>query len=161
MAKKSWALSNTEIGKLSENTVVNALMVESKGRLLPCRPVADDGVDLLAYDKRTGASVPLQIKCRTNTRKRRPQLVHFNIGKLVAGRHVHGFMLAMLLKDDVETVECAWLIPMRDLPRIANRTSDTYALRPSINPKSNDKYKKYRCRTIKEVVARLEKMFDA
>lgn len=61
-------LSSTQIGTIGENLLVNAVMKASEGRLSPFQPYADDdGLDLLFYDKQTGNSVAIQLKCRTST----------------------------------------------------------------------------------------------
>ncbi len=78
-------LSSTQIGAIGENLLVNAVMMASDGRLSPFQPLADDdGLDVLFYDKRTGNSVAIQLKCRTvSIRKRnseeRGNVVHFQI----------------------------------------------------------------------------------
>jgi hypothetical protein len=61
-------LSSTQIGIIGENLLVNAVMKASDGRLSPFKPVADDdGLDVLFFDKETGNSVAIQLKCRTKT----------------------------------------------------------------------------------------------
>jgi len=44
------------------------VMIASNGQLSPFKPVADDdGLDVLFFDKETGNSVAIQLKCRTHT----------------------------------------------------------------------------------------------
>ena len=61
-------LTSTQIGAIGENLLVNAVMKASDGRLTPFQPLADDdGLDVLFFDKLTGGSVAVQLKCRTVT----------------------------------------------------------------------------------------------
>lgn len=78
-------LSSTQIGTIGENLLVNAVMKASKGRLSPFQPLADDGgLHVLFFDKLTGNSIAIQLKCRTAPiRKRSPDergnVVHFQV----------------------------------------------------------------------------------
>ena len=78
-------LSSTQIGAIGENLLINALMKASEGRLSPFQPLADDdGLDVLFFDKVTGNSVAIQLKCRTvSIRKKgsdeRGNSVHFQV----------------------------------------------------------------------------------
>jgi hypothetical protein len=80
-------LTSTQIGAIGENLLVNAVMKESEGRLSPFHPLADDdGLDVLFFDKKTGGSLAVQLKCRTVAlRKRnseeRGNTIHFNVRK--------------------------------------------------------------------------------
>jgi hypothetical protein len=66
------SLTSTQVGVIGENLLVNAVMKESDGRLSPFRPIADDdGLDVLFFDKDTGNSVAMQLKCRTVTTRKR------------------------------------------------------------------------------------------
>lgn len=61
-------LSSTQIGAIGENLLANAVMKASDDRLSPFQPLADDdGLDVLFFDKLTGNSVAIQLKCRTVT----------------------------------------------------------------------------------------------
>ena len=56
-------LTSTQKGSITEYAVATALMLASGGRLSAFTPLADDhGVDLIVFDKRTGAMLPVQVK---------------------------------------------------------------------------------------------------
>lgn len=65
-------LCSTQIGVIGENLLANAVMKASDGRLSPFRSIADDdGLDVLFFDKQTGNSGAMQLKCRTFTIRKR------------------------------------------------------------------------------------------
>ena len=54
----SKSMTQTQIGTIGEVTVAAQLMLGSNGRFSPFLPFADDdGIDLIVYDKVTGASL--------------------------------------------------------------------------------------------------------
>ncbi len=53
------------------------------------------------------------------------------------------------------SVERAWLFPMKDIPKIAGERRDKYVLRPSKQLETKDKFKKYQCKDLAEVAARI------
>ncbi len=158
-------LTSTQIGVLAENLVANELMIESKGRLSPFQPIADDdGVDILIYDKKTGKAIPLQIKARTNTiRKRgkqeRSNTVRFTVRKFSCKDPRQTMLLCVLLAQNLRSTERAWLLPLSKLPKISNVKESTYAISPNKNLSSNDKYTPFQCKDIKEVAKRLTDQF--
>ena len=103
--------TSTQIVAIAENMVANALMLESGGRLSPFSPVADDdGIDLLVYDKESGASIPVQIKSRTVTLKKRDShergnAVHFEIRSATFKSDRFAYLVAVLLTEDGAGIE--------------------------------------------------------
>ncbi len=85
MTTETFSLTTTQIGAMAENIVANELMRASDGRFSPFIPVADDdGIDILIYDKETGRAIPIQLKARTVTLKKkgtseRGNIVHFQV----------------------------------------------------------------------------------
>jgi len=157
MTSESSLLTSTQKGAIAENMVANQLILESDGQLSPFAPVADDdGIDMLVYDKITGKAVPLQIKSRTKTIKKSPKVVHFEVRKATLKQDKRGYVLAVLLSEDIKSVRRAWLIPMGDIPRLAKETATKYVLRPSKDMASRDKYTGHRCENINAVVQGLK-----
>lgn len=145
------ALSSTQIGAIAENVVVNALMKQSKGRLAPFLSVADDdGIDLLVYDKRTGSAVPIQVKSRTAPLKRSGsaepgKVVHFEVRAAALREYELAHVVAVLLSPDLDSIRCAWFIPMRDIRGNARASADKFVIRASFAPTSKDRFSPYRC----------------
>lgn len=155
------ALTSTQIGTIGENLLVNGVMTASDGRLSPFRPVADDdGIDVLFFDKFTGQSVAIQLKCRTTTLLRtgtdiRGNTVHFEVRKSTFSDARRAWLVAALLDQDLTRLRAAWLIPLADLPSIARGTPTKWVIRPSIAPASNDRYAPFRCLTQADLAARI------
>ena len=159
-------LSSTQIGAIAENLVANELMIESKGRLSPFEPIADDdGLDVLIYDKVTGKAVPIQIKARTKTLKKsgveeRGNVVHFEVRKSSHRDDRHALLLCVLLSPDLRSTERAWLFPLQDLPRLASVKESKYIIRANRQLSSNDKYESFRCTNIADISKLLIENFE-
>lgn len=158
------ALSSTQIGALAENLVANELMIESQGQLSPFQPIADDdGIDVLIYDKKSGASCPIQIKARTKTIKKRNSkepgnVVHFEVRKATFKENRNTVLLCVLLREDLRSTERAWLIPYSDVMQLSSDRSEKYVIRANKQLTSNDKYKQFQCKSMKEVSDRIMKL---
>src|SRR5690606_31367647 len=117
-------LSSTQIGAIGENLLVNAVMKASDGRLSPFQPLADDdGLDVLFFDKQTGNSVAIQLKCRTVTiRKRgseeRGNTVHFQVRQATFNQARNAYLVAALFNEELTEFVCTWFIPMQHLPEL-------------------------------------------
>jgi hypothetical protein len=117
-------LSSTQIGAIGENLLVNAIMKASDGRLSPFQPLADDdGLDVLFFDKVTGSSVAIQLKCRTvSIRKRnseaRGNVVHFQVRQATFKEARQAYLVAALFNEDMSQFVATWFIPMELLPEI-------------------------------------------
>ncbi len=157
-------LSSTQIGSVAENLVANELMIESKGRLSSFQPVADDdGIDVLFYDKVTGKALPVQIKARTNTIKKRGKqersnTVHFEVRKASIKEERKVMLLCVLLNKSLRSTERAWLIPLSKLHAVASNKATKYVIRANKQLNANDKYKPFQCENIEEVARRLIKI---
>lgn len=160
-------LSSTQIGAIAENLIANELMIESNGRLSPFQPIADDdGLDVLIYDKVTGRAVPIQIKARTKTLKKkdsdeRGNIVHFEVKKSTHRDDRHALLLCVLLAPDLRSTERAWLMPLHTLSEICTVKESKYRIRANKLLTSDDRYQKFRCPDIAEVSRLLIKYFDA
>lgn len=154
-------LSSTQIGTIGENLLVNAVMKASEGRLSPFQPYADDdGLDLLFYDKQTGNSVAIQLKCRTVTlykasSQERGNVVHFDVRQATFNAARHTYLVAALFTSDLSQFEAIWFIPMEHLPTVARDVSKKWVIRPSKVPTSTDRYAAYRCLTVNELADRI------
>jgi hypothetical protein len=144
-------LTSTQVGAIAENVVANLLMIESLGRLSPFWPLADDdGIDLLIYDKVTGMATPVQVKSRTKTLKKkgsedRGNVVHFEVRTAAAKDSEYAHLLAVLLTDDLTSIDCCWYIPMKAFLSEARRGKNKLVIRPSRSANSKDKFVRYRC----------------
>jgi hypothetical protein len=161
-----YELTSTQIGAIAENLVANELMIESKGRLTPFQPIADDdGLDVLIYDKVTGKAVPIQIKARTNTLKKkgsieRGNVVHFEVRKSTYRNDRHAFLLCVLLSPDLRATERAWLLPLHELPSLCTVKENKYVIRANKLLASNDKYQKFRFSNVETVSKYLIEYFE-
>jgi len=144
--------SSTQIGAIGVNHVANALMIASGGRLSIFWPVADDdGIDLLVYDKVTGRALPAQVKSRTLALKKRGRsergnVVHFELRKATFRVDRYACAILVLLSQDASVIECAWVIPMRDLPRLAASRQTKYVVRASRSLMTRDRYGDFQCK---------------
>lgn len=159
--------TSTQVGAIAENLVAIALMLESGGQLSPFVPQADDdGIDLLIYDKVSGKALPAQVKSRTVALKKRGQetrgnVIHFEIRN--ATYRVERFAVAILVLTGGNgyTLDCAWVIPMRDLPLIARATPTKYVIRASKSHLSKDKFSAYRCHSMAALYERVMKQLES
>lgn len=154
-------LSSTQIGAIGENLLINAVMKASDGRLSPFQPLADDdGLDVLFFDKLTGNSVAIQLKCRTvSIRKRnsdeRGNAVHFQVRQATFNEARRAYLVAALFNEELTHFVCTWFIPMGLLPEIGKDISGKYVIRPSKAEGSADKYVSFRCMTAEELAQRI------
>ena len=154
-------LSSTQIGAIGENLLVNAVMKASDGRLSPFQPLADDdGLDVLFFDKVTGNSVAIQLKCRTvSIRKRnseeRGNSVHFQVRQATFNQARRAYLVAALFNEELTEFVCTWFIPMSLLPEVGKDISSKYVIRPSKAVNSADKYVPFRCMSPEELVRRI------
>ena len=151
-------LSSTQIGVIGENLLVNAVMKASKGQLSPFTPIADDdGLDVLFFDKETGKSVAIQLKCRTNTDSG-GKTTQFDVRLATFKEERHAFLVAALLNPDMTGFVCSWFIPMKDLKEVGNKKADKYVITPSKAEGSADKYKNFRCLNVGELAQHIVKV---
>jgi hypothetical protein len=154
-------LSSTQIGAIGENLLVNAVMKASDGRLSPFQPMADDdGLDVLFFDKETGHSVAIQLKCRTATLRRRGSeargnIAHFQVRQATfnAARRAH--LVAALFNEDLSRFLFTWFLPMEELPKLGRDISGKWVIRPSKAEASIDRFVPYRCATAEELATRI------
>lgn len=160
-------LSSTQIGTIGENLLVNAVMKASKGRLSPFQPYADDdGLDLLFYDKQTGHSVAIQLKCRTVTlhkanSQERGNVAHFQVRQATFNAARRAYLVAALCDSDLSQFETTWFIPMDQLPTVAQDIAGKWAIRPNKSSTSADRYAVYRYSTVEELTHRIIDVCEA
>ena len=161
-ASPAKSMTNTQIGTIGEVTVAAQLMLGSDGRLSPFLPFADDdGIDLIIYDKVTGASLPVQVKARTSGKLGKSDTVMFDVRRKTFSDHDGAFLLAILLDMTGGLIERAWLIPMSELAAVARVGPDKLSITPSAKQGSEDRYTAYRCAGMAEVVQRLATYLDS
>ncbi len=152
--------SSTQIGAIGEALVASGLILGSNGRIAPFSPFADDkGIDLLAYDKLTHNSLPVQIKCRTGVDDRRTGTVQFDIRLSTFAREGNGYVLCALL--DGYSVSTAWLIPAIDVAAQARQREDKLVIVASTRPGTADRYAAYRNASLESIARVLLARFDA
>lgn len=153
-------LSSTQIGAIGENLLVNAVMKASDGRLSPFQPLADDdGLDVLFFDKLTGSSVAIQLKCRTVTlfkpgTKERGTGTHFEVRRATFNHTRQTYLVAALMNDDLTQFLATWFVPLAILPQLSRMTEKKFVIRPNTSADSKDKFVPYRC-SMPELVARI------
>jgi hypothetical protein len=155
------SLTSTQVGVLAENLVINGILIASAGRLVPFRPVADDyGVDLLLYDKISGRALPVQVKARTKTLKKkggmeRGNVVHFGVRKVALREKGRTRLLAALLDEEMTTIRALWFMPLTDVTRLGNERKNAFVIRPSRSESSQDRFKPYYRPSIEALVEKL------
>lgn len=154
-------LSSTQIGAIGENLLVNAVMKGSSGRLAPFQPLADDdGIDCLFWDKATGQSVAIQLKCRTVTlykpgTKERGNQAHFEVRKTTFNETRRAYLVAGLCNEELTGFVVTWLVPMSILPELARNSTTKWVIRPNKSESSADRFASYRCTSVDELVQRI------
>ncbi len=143
-------LSPTQIGAIGENLLVNSVMKASNGRLSPFKPVADDdGIDVLFFDKETGKSVAIQLKCRRST-DAGGNTAQFDVREATFKPTRNAYLVAALFTENMNDFDWTWFISMKELPEVSNANkakSGKYIITPSKAVNSQDKYVKFRCKT--------------
>lgn len=131
-------------------------MLLSDGRLSPFLPLADDdGLDLIVFDKETGASLPIQVKARTTMTLLKNGTIQFDLRAKTYSDRKNGYMLAILFDTKDAQIDNSWLIPLNELPNVARVGKDKFTIVPSTKETSRDRYSSYRCGDLSEVVKRL------
>jgi hypothetical protein len=158
-------ISSTQKGVIAEHIVANELMIQTDGRFSPFSPLADEGIDLLIYDKKTGRVVPIQIKSRTGgiTKKgKETNTIHFEIRSVSLKNEKSVYFLAVLIDKDIRSVERAWLIPIKDISTLLNmrKKQSKYIMRANRSLSTKDKFSKYKCQNMIEVAQRIKKILE-
>ena len=161
------SLTSPQVGVIGENLLVNAVMKARDGRLSPFTPIADgDGLDVLFFDKETGNSVAIQLKCRTvTTRKRRSDergnVAYFQVRKATINEARRAYLLAALYNTELTEFVATWFIPMEQLRRVGRDASAKWVIQPSKAQASADRYMPYRCLTSLELAQRIVEVCEA
>lgn len=161
------SLTSTQVGVIGENLLVNAVMKASDGRLSPFRPIADDdGLDVLFFDKDTGNSVAMQVKCRTvTTRKRssdeRGNVAYFQVRKATFNESRRAYLLAALFNPELTEFIATWLIPMEELRHVAREASEKWVIQPSKAEGSTDRYVRFRCLSAEQLAQKIVAVCEA
>ena len=154
MALRSICLTSTQVGSIGESVTACGLMLASRGRLSPYRPLADDdGVDLLLVDKQTREIVQLQIKCRTSFDNEAARTVQFDVQFTTFALNAKGYVLGIVL--DGAKLVTGWLIPISELPKLARSTSKKLIVVASAKTTSRDKFSSFRHADFESIAAAL------
>lgn len=151
-------LSSVQKGKVTEALVASTLILASDGRLSPFAPISDDcGIDLIILDKKTHRTLPLQIKSRIANPAR--ATIQFNVRKAsfddLGNRHLLG-----VLFDPVNiSLTASWLIPMAQVPSLSVDRPELYALKPSTDLESRDRYQEFRLNNASDLAAAVLRTF--
>jgi len=152
-------LTSTQKGTVNEYLVAASIMLASAGRLSPFVPLSDDhGIDLIALDKLSQRSVCLQVKSAIASTKRKT--VQFDVQKSTFRPVPNLLLLAVLFEPTTVSVGTSWLIPMADVPSVSVDQADKYALSPSPQATSRDRYQAYRHDGPRALVESLLRQFD-
>lgn len=137
------ALTSTQIGAVGEAVVATGLMLASKGRLSPYKPIADDdGTDLLVVDKQTRQIIPIQVKSRTKVDDPRAETVQFDVRLKTFARDGKGYILAVLL--DGADLRAAWLIPSGKLAEVTTARTEKLVIVASAKSGAKDRCRQFR-----------------
>ncbi|MDG0023650.1 hypothetical protein [Trinickia sp. Y13] len=161
------SLSSTQVGVIGENLLVNAVMKASDERISPFTSIADDdGLDVLFFDKETGNSLAIQLKCRTvTTRKRssddRGNVTYFQVRKAAFNGARRAYLLAALFNTELTEFVATWFIRMEQLRHVGRDASAKWVIQPSKAQASADRYTPYRCSTSLELAQRIVEVCEA
>ena len=161
LKRSDWSLSSTQIGAIGENLLINSVMKASHGRLSPFQPMADDdGLDVLFFDKQTGNSIAVQLKCRTVTlfkrgTKERGNIVHFEVRKSTFNDARRAYLVAALFDNSLTQFVATWFVPLSVLPQLARGGPKKWVIRPSKAQDSADRFIPYRSVTDLELAQRI------
>lgn len=143
------ALTSTQRGKIAELHVATALMAQTDGRLSPFEPLSDDhGIDLVVLDKVTGASLPIQVKSWFLNPAKEVKTVQFDVQKTTFSDGKPGILICVVIAPETMGILSSWIIPTKDIPRVATERPTKYALAPSLLETSKDRYIPYRHRSL-------------
>jgi hypothetical protein len=152
-------ISTTQIGAIGEHIAASQLMLTSQGRLTPFLPMADDdGIDLLIFDKKTRATLPIQIKSRTAIDGSTRGTVQFDVRRKTMSDDT--YLLALLFDWQAGVVRRAWLLAMSQLEKVSVRSANKFSIRPSPKDTSRDRYTPYRYNGLPSVSVELMGIFD-
>ena len=146
-------LTSTQIGKIAENLVAAQLMMVTGGRLCPFGSLADDdGTDLIIADKLTNCMSRIQVKCRQVDRKNPRGTIQFDVREKTFRKMPDNYMLYVVLDPNDGFIWRAWIIPATELEEIANIKKEKLVITPNPSMASSDRYTKWRCADLREVV---------
>jgi len=160
MSASKDGLTSTQKGSITEYAVATALMLGSGGRLSAFAPLADDhGIDLIVFDKRTGAMLPVQVKSWAGAPSPAGR-VQFDVQKKTFAGDTESALIAVLFDAAEASISMSWLMSMSEVPGNSVSQKAKYALSPSVRPGSADRYRRFRHddlgSLIAAVIARME-----
>lgn len=137
-------LTSTQKGSITEYAVATALMLASEGRLSVFTPLADDhGIDLIIYDKRSEAMLPVQVKSWTKSPSARGT-IQFDVQKTTFEGGSASVLIAVLFEPARAAIKLSWLMSMDEVAEGSVSRRDKYALSPSVREETTDRYRRFR-----------------
>jgi hypothetical protein len=159
MNETSTALTSTQKGKVTEQLVATALLIASNGRLAPFVPLADDhGIDLIVLDKLTRRTIAIQVKSAIANPNR--GTVQFDVRKVTHAAAAGEVLIMVVFEPARMALAASWLIPMIKVPELATVQAEKFALVPSLNAGSTDKYRRYRHDDARALAAAVRQVLD-
>ena len=159
MDQTSTALTSTQKGKVTEQLVASALLIASNGRLSPFVPLADDhGIDLIVLDKVTRRTLAIQVKSAIASPSR--GTVQFDVRKATHAAAAGEVLIMVVFEPARLALAVSWLIPMIKVPDLATGQAEKFALVPSFNASSTDKYRRYRHDDARALAAAVQQVLD-
>ena len=147
-----YRLTSTQRGKIGDLQVATVLMAQTDGLLTPFVPLSEDqGVDLIVLNKKTGVSLPIQVKTWFLVPQHPPSRVQFDLNKATYSEGQRGAVVCVALDASTLAVSISWVIPLRRVAEVGTEQPKKYALAPSRLENSEDKYREFRCHTISEL----------
>ena len=154
-------LTTTQKGSITEYAVATALMLGSGGRLSAFTPRADDhGVDLIVFDKQTGAMLPVQVKSWMGA-PGPAGTVQFDVQKTTFGGSAESILIAVLFDPAGASIRMSWLMSMGEVPDNSVSRKGKYALSPSVRPGTSDRYRRFRHDSLRSLVAAVIERIEA
>ncbi len=161
MSNYEAGLTPTQKAAITESAVATALMIASDGRLSVFTPVADDhGVDLIVYDKATGAMLPLQVKSWTAGPGAK-NIIQFDVQKSTFIETRDQALILVLFDRASASIAMSWMMPTSEVTASSVSGKEKYALTPSVSPNTRDRYVKFRHSDVDSLIAAVVAMLES
>jgi hypothetical protein len=91
------------------------------------------------------------VALRKRNSEERGNTIHFGIRQATFNEARQAFLVAGLLNEELTEFAASWIMPMAKLPEVGKKRADRWVIRPSKSADSADRYRQYRCETVKEL----------
>lgn len=152
-------LTSTQRGKIAELHVATALMAQSDGRLSSFGPISDDhGIDLIALDKVTGRSLPIQVKSWFLSPDRPVRTVQFDLQKSTFHHATTGAVVCLVMDPGTLTMQVGWVFPVREVAQLGTDRGAKFVFTPSRMHGARDRYAGHRHGDLASLTAEIERL---